>query len=103
MKKVIRKIAQSAFILFAFTIVSISFNANGIKIVNEASAAVSQTQVSNYLIANGYEIITLEPIYSLGSKSPLYWLSHTIKNGEHFWTKVYCNEYEILGHGDTPF
>lgn len=69
---------------------------HGVKTVNEASAA-TYNQVYEYLLTNGYTVVTLEP-----SGFKYDWIAHTVKNGIHYTTTIYCTSSSVIGHTDIP-
>ncbi len=99
-----RKIKQlfKGLLLIVFLVsAKIALNVIGVNVVNEAHAAVSQEQVNQYLLDRGYQILSIK-------KGPTQrytnsWIADTVKDGNRYITTVYCNENEIIGHGDVPF
>ncbi len=95
MKKVTRIIAKALFAIVLLTTGAVIVNTNGVNTVSQAQAATYQ-QVNAYLIANGYDVITLNFIKNK-------WLAQTRKNGITYWTTVYTNlAGDIIGHDDVP-
>lgn len=101
MKAKIKIIRKALFLAVFLSSSSIALNVVGVKVVSEAHASVSQEQVYQYLINRGYSVVSLKRDNT--SKYGNNWIAHTIKDGLHFTTTVYCNENEIIGHGDVPF
>jgi hypothetical protein len=99
MKKVSISLLKGLLIIVLFTGTSVVLSTVGVKTVSEAHAAVTETDVNNYLVAHGYYVVTLAP----KSGTQYDWLSHTIKNGRHYWTTVHCTAGEIVGHEDVPY
>lgn len=104
MKSIKRLLVRYIFVVSIFSIVSIALSISGAGIINNANAAVSEFEVRIYLNERDYNIVSLE-LLSEGprTKNSVSWLAHTIKNGEHLWTTVYCSASEVIGHGDSPF
>ncbi|MBN8697054.1 MAG: hypothetical protein J0L87_11030 [Bacteroidetes bacterium] len=101
MKTKIKIIAKALFLVVLLSSSAIALNVVGVKVVSEAHASVSQEQVYQYLISRGYLVVSLKK--ESNERYCNNWVAHTIKGGLHFTTTVYCNENEIIGHGDVPF
>ena len=100
MKNTTKLVLKGLLIIVLFTGVSISLSTTGVKSVNEANAAVSYQQVYQYLVNNGYQVITLNPITGYKTED---WIAHTVKNQIHYWTTVDVNGNAIIGVLDVPF
>ncbi|MBL7890902.1 MAG: hypothetical protein JNL24_15215, partial [Bacteroidia bacterium] len=89
------------FLVVLLTSSTIALNVIGVNVISEAHAAVSEEQVYQYLTDRGYQVLSIRR----GSTQRVMstWYADTIKNGIRYTTTVYCNENEIIGHGDMPF
>lgn len=101
MKKKIEVLRKALFLIVFLSVSSIVLNTVGVNVVSEAHASVSQEQVYQYLVNRGYLVVSLKRDITV--KYSNNWVAHTIKDDLHFTTTVYCNENEIIGHGDVPF
>lgn len=96
MKQVSLKIVKGLFAVVLFSGASIALNTAGVKTVTEAKATVSEQQVKDYLVANGYTVISLYP-YRLNEN----WSADTYKNGIHYHTVVIVVGGQIRDTEDT--
>lgn len=104
MKRIKRLLIRCILVVSIFSITSITLSVSGLGIIDEANAAVGEYEARQYLINNGYEVLSLQQCSgSPGSRNSFNWIAHTIKNGEHFWTTVFCTATEVIGHGDSPY
>lgn len=101
MKKKIKNFSKVLLIIVLLTASTITLNVIGINVISEAHASVSEGQIYQYLTDRGYQVLSIRR----GSTQRLMstWYADTIKNGIRYNTTVYCNENEIIGHGDMPF
>ena len=97
MKNTAKLVLKGLLVIVLFTGSSIALSTIGVKSVSEAKAAVSYQMAYQYLVNNGYTVVTLDPI--AGTKGP-NWIAHTIKNGVHYWTTIHTTGSEIIGHTD---
>lgn len=99
MKNAVKLVLKGLFVIVLFTGLSITLSTVGVKSVSEAKAAASYQQVYQYLNNNGYTVVTLNRVKD---QSSLDWISHTIKNGIHYWTTVHVLGNQIIDHTDIP-
>ncbi len=99
MKNTAKLVLKGLLVIVLFTSISISLSTSGVKIVNEAKAAVSYQQVYQYLVNGGYQVITLNPIVGHKGSS---WIAHTIINQVHYSTTIHVSGNEIIGQTDIP-
>ena len=99
MKNIGKLVVKGLLVIVLFTGVSVALSTFGVKSVNEANAAVTYQQVYQYLVNNGYTVVTLNPI---SQEKGSNWIAHTIKNDIHYWTTVYISGDSIVGHADMP-
>ena len=99
MKNTAKLLVKGLFIIVLFTGSTIALSTVGIKTVNEAQASVTYQTVLNYLVNNGYEVVTLNPIREYKTDN---WIAHTIRNGVHYMTTVYVEGTQIVGVNDIP-
>ena len=97
MRNVAKSIVKGLFVIVLFTGGSIALSTTGVKAVNEASAAVSSQQVTQYLVGLGYQVIALAP-----TKGSLDWDAHTSKGGIEYRTHIYVVGTQIVDHTDVP-
>ncbi|MCE3278678.1 MAG: hypothetical protein K0S44_869 [Bacteroidetes bacterium] len=97
MKQWKRTLLKGLLVIILFTGGTLVLSTSGIKTVSEAKAA-TYNQVNEYLIANGYTVISLEP--KDGERYD--WLALTSKDGREFITTIYCTSSSIIGHADVP-
>lgn len=97
MKHIAKSILKGLFVIVLFTGGSIALTANGVNTVSQVNAATSN-QVYEYLIANEYTVLSLEP--KQGTKYD--WTARTILNGRAFLTTIYCDATHIIGNNDVP-
>lgn len=98
MKQIAKTVLKGLLVIILFTGGSLVLSTSGVKTVNEAKAA-TYNQVYEYLIANGYTVLSLEP--NPGA-SRYEWLAHTIKGGKEYSTSIFCTETSVTGHTDVP-
>jgi len=99
MKNTFKFLAKVTLVIVLFTGSVFTFSTLNVSTISEAKAAVSEQQVYSYLVARGYQVITLNPL--AGSK--YNWIAHTVKGGVHYMTTVYCNSEVVIGHEDVQF
>jgi len=99
MKNLKNTLLKGLLIMTFFSGISVGLTSTGVNIINEAHAAVSYKQVNQYLVANGYQVITLNPV---GGNSE-NWIAHTVKNNVHYWTTVIVQGSNIIGVLDVIF
>lgn len=97
MKRIAKTVLKGLLVIILFTGGSLVLSRSGIKVVSEAKAA-TYNQVNEYLIANGYTVLSLEP--NPGA-SRYEWIAHTIKEGKEFSTSIFCTETSVTGHTDV--
>lgn len=98
MKRISKAVLKGLLVVILFTGGSIALSTTGVNTVSEANAA-TYNQVYEYLLTRDYTVVTLEPKQG----TEFDWLAHTIKNGVHYWTTVYCTESSIVGNADVPY
>jgi hypothetical protein len=96
MKRIAKSVFKILLVVVLFTGGSIALSTSGINTVSEARAA-TQSQVTEYLLANGYTIQSLGP----KEATKFDWIAMTTKNGVHYSTTIYCTETSIIGNTDV--
>jgi len=96
MKHITKSVLKAFLIVVLLTGSSAVVSSAGLKTVSVANA-VTYNQVYEYLVANGYTVITLEP--KAGTKYD--WVARTVKNNVTYCTTIYCTSYSIVTHGDV--
>jgi hypothetical protein len=97
MKHFSKLVLKGLFVAIFFTAGSITISTLGVNTINEANA-VENVTVNSYLTTSGYTVVTLEP--KAGTEYD--WIAHTVKNGVHYWTTIYCDANGIIGNSDVP-
>ncbi len=99
MKTIGKKLIKGLLVVALLTGSAIIVSTSGVKTATEVKAdEATYSDVYDYLVGHGYTVITLEH----KAFTEYDWISHTVKNGRHYWTTVYCDENGIVGHGDNP-
>jgi hypothetical protein len=97
MKRIAKSVLKGLLIVVLFTGGTVVLSTTGVKTVNEANAA-TYNQVYEYLVTNGYTVLTLEP--KAGTKYD--WIAQTSKNGVRYLTTIYCTDLCVVGNADIP-
>lgn len=100
MKKLSKTVAKGLLGITLFTGISMALSTSGFKTINEAHAAVNSTQVNNYLVGNGYTVISSAPINGSNYRTE-DWTAHTVLGELHFTTTIHVSGSNIIGHEDV--
>ena len=98
MKNIAKLALKGLFVAVLFTTGSVALSTAGASTVSAANATVSGNQIFEYLVSNGYTVISVEP--NLATKYD--WTAHTVRNGIHYTTSINCTFYRIIGTEDMP-
>jgi hypothetical protein len=97
MKKIVKGLFKIILVVILFTGGSVILTSSGVSTVNEANAA-TYNQVYEYLVSNGYTVVTL----SLKEGTKYDWVAKTSKDLIRYTTTVYCTETSVIGNSDSP-
>jgi hypothetical protein len=96
MKQIFKTVLKALLVIILFTGGSVALSTIGAKTVNTASAA-TYNQVYEYLVANGYTVISLHP----QTDGKYDWEAVTIKHDITYNTTIYCTASSVIGNTDV--
>lgn len=97
MKQIAKTVLKGLFVVVLFTAGSVALSTTGAQTVSAANATVSCNQAYEYLLANGYTVISIAP----SQTAKFDWVAQTIKDGRQFCTTINCNSVSVIGNIDV--